>query len=154
MMIIGFDPSLLKTGYAVLDTGKMKVVSAGQIRTDAKDGLYGRLQEIFTEAGEIIDKHKPEAAVFEESFYHKNVKSANILAQVRSILAVQSKMKGCELYFYSPNTIKKCSTGKGHASKEQVMFMIKRIFSISEDIPDDVSDAIAAAYTFISRRGV
>jgi len=154
MIIAGFDPSLLKTGYAVLDTKKMTVLSAGQIKTDPKQNLYSRLYNIFNEAGGVLERFKPKCAVFEESFYHKNVKSANILSQVRGILAVRAKIEGCELYFYSPNTIKKCMTGKGHASKEQVMYMVKSVFSINQDIPDDVSDAIAIAYTYISRSGL
>ncbi len=151
MKIIGFDPSLKQTGYAIIEYPDLNILSAGFISTDSKDEFPNRIEHIYDNAFNIIKKYKIEHAAFEESFYNKNVKSANILAQVRAILILAAKKNKCTISLFAPNTIKKAVVGKGHASKEQVAYMIKTIFDIEKELPDDVSDAIAIAYTFITR---
>ncbi|MDD3803766.1 MAG: crossover junction endodeoxyribonuclease RuvC, partial [bacterium] len=110
-----------------------------------------RIYEIFLNAGEILEKHRIEHSAFEESFYYKNVRTSNILSQVRTALIISCMEHKLTVSVFSPNNVKKCVTGRGHASKEQVLFMVRQIFSITEDVPDDVSDALAVAYTFIAR---
>lgn len=151
MRIIGFDPSLKSTGYALVDHPAMNIISAGIIDTDPKVPFPERIEEIYANAVKLMKQHKPESAVFEESFYSKNVKSAIRLAQVRAVLILAARQCGADVSLFAPNMIKKAVTGKGHASKQQVAFMINRIYDIESDIPDDVSDALAAVYTFISR---
>jgi len=153
MKIIAFDPSLRQTGYAIVDFPSLDIVSGGIITTDPREEFPDRIYEIFTKAKELFTDfgNGLEHAVFEESFYNKNVKSANKLAQVRAVLIIAAKEAGCATELYAPNTIKKAVTGKGHASKQQVAFMVKKIYNIDTDIPDDLSDALAVAYTFNSR---
>lgn len=151
MNVIGFDPSLKQTGYAVVDTDTREVVTAGVIKTKAEKDLNERIYEIFLNAGEILEKHRIEHSAFEESFYYKNVRTSNILSQVRTALIISCMEHKLTVSVFSPNNVKKCVTGRGHASKEQVLFMVRQIFSITEDVPDDVSDALAVAYTFIAR---
>lgn len=151
MRIIGFDPSLKSTGYAVVDHPSMSIVSAGIIDTDPAMPFPERIEEIFANACRLMKEHKPDSAVFEESFYSKNVKSAIRLAQARAVLILAARQHKANVSLFAPNMIKKAVTGKGHASKQQVAFMINTIYDIDRDIPDDVSDALAAVYTFISR---
>ncbi|MGE3062083.1 MAG: crossover junction endodeoxyribonuclease RuvC [bacterium] len=151
MNIIGFDPSLRQTGYAIVDAEKQKIITAGVIKTNSEKDLNERIFEIFRNAGEILEKHNVSHSAFEESFYHKNVRTSNILSQVRTALIISCMERGLTISVFSPNNIKKCVTGRGHASKEQVLYMIKQIFKITEDVPDDVSDALAIAYTFLAR---
>lgn len=47
---------------------------------------------------------------------------------------------------YSPREVKKSVVGNGAASKEQVMYMVKKLLSLKkENIKFDESDAIAVA---------
>lgn len=151
MIIIGLDPSLKQTGYALIEYPSLQIVKAGIISTSSGDEYYKRIKIIYDEIFELIEKNKPIHAAIEESFYSKNVKTANQLAQVRIILILAAMQNDLTISLFSPNSIKKAVTGRGHASKEQVAYMVKEIFNIDKDIPDDVSDALATAYTFISR---
>ncbi len=151
MRIIGFDPSLKQTGYAVVEHPSMDIISAGIISTDSGEDFHARIKSIYDEAFDLIRKVNAKHAAFEESFYSKNVSSANKLAQVRIVLVLAAMQNGLTISLFAPNSIKKAVTGRGHASKEQVAFMVKNIFNVDKDIPDDVSDALAAVYTFTSR---
>ncbi|MEO0234914.1 MAG: crossover junction endodeoxyribonuclease RuvC [candidate division WOR-3 bacterium] len=151
MKVIGFDPSLKQTGYAIVND-TFKIITAGIIKTDSEEKLENRLYEIFFESDSILQKFQPDFAVFEESFYHKNVKTTSILSMVRSALIVSCVKNGIKIRFFSPNLIKKSITGKGHSTKEQVQFMVKYIFKIEKDLPYDVSDALAVTYTFLNRK--
>ncbi|MEO0288263.1 MAG: crossover junction endodeoxyribonuclease RuvC [candidate division WOR-3 bacterium] len=151
MKVIGFDPSLKQTGYAIVNDS-LKIITAGIIKTDSEEKFENRLYEIFYESDSILQKFKPEFAVFEESFYHKNVKTTSILSMVRSALIVSCVKNGTKIKFFSPNLIKKSVTGRGHSTKEQVQFMVKTIFKIEKNLPYDVSDALAVTYTFLNRK--
>jgi crossover junction endodeoxyribonuclease RuvC len=52
---------------------------------------------------------------------------------------------GLEIAEYSPNHIKKCVVGAGHAGKEQVQFMVKRLLPACGVARADAADALAAA---------
>lgn len=151
MKIIGFDPSLSSTGYAVVEIQNNKILSAGLIKTNPKIDTHERIFEIYKNVKDIIAKHDAEHAALEESFYGKNVKTSNLLAQVRMVIIIACMEHGMSVSLFSPNSIKKCITGRGHASKEQVLYMVREIFGLEESLPDDVSDALATAYTFITR---
>jgi crossover junction endodeoxyribonuclease RuvC len=55
---------------------------------------------------------------------------------------------------YAPRKVKSAVVGNGSATKEQVQYMIKRIFEI-ENIPKqyDISDALAVAYCGLTNIG-
>jgi len=149
--VVGFDPSLKQTGYAIVKDD-FEIVTAGIIKTDQDESIEKRLYEIFFESDLIIQKFKPEFAVFEESFYHKNVKTTSILSMVRSAILVSCVKNNVKVKFFSPNLIKKSITGRGHSTKEQVQFMVRTIFKIDKSLPYDVSDALAVTYTFLNRK--
>lgn len=151
MIVLGLDPSLKQTGYALVRHPELSIISAGTINTNPNLDYHVRIKSIYDEAFELIKSSRADHAALEESFYSKNVASANKLAQVRIILVLAAMQNNLTISLFSPNRIKKAVTGRGHASKEQVAYMVKNIFSIEKSIPDDVSDALAAAYTFISR---
>jgi len=149
--VVGFDPSLKQTGYAIVKDD-FEIVTAGIIKTDQDESIEKRLYEIFFESDLIIQKFKPEFAVFEESFYHKNVKTTSILSMVRSAILVSCVKNNVKVKIFSPNLIKKSITGRGHSTKEQVQFMVRTIFKIDKSLPYDVSDALAVTYTFLNRK--
>ena len=151
MNVIGFYPSLLQTGYAIVNVEKQKVIAAGVIKTESSMDINERIFEIFSNSKDILNKYEIEHSAFEESFYHKNVRTSNLLSQVRTALIISCMERDITISVFSPNNIKKCITGRGHASKEQVLYMVKQIFNLTENVPDDVSDALAIAYTFIMR---
>jgi crossover junction endodeoxyribonuclease RuvC len=55
---------------------------------------------------------------------------------------------------YAPREIKQSIVGNGSASKEQVAFMVKKIFKLNDEAlkSTDVSDAIAIAWCGANRK--
>ena len=46
---------------------------------------------------------------------------------------------------YSPNQIKKTVVGQGHASKEQVSYMVQQLLKLNKAPQADAADALAGA---------
>ena len=88
----------------------------------------------------------------ENVFYGKNVQSAIKLGQAKSsvMLAEHNNIVSKE---FSPREIKQSIVGNGSASKEQVAFMVKKIFKLDDKVlkKNDISDAIAVAWCGINR---
>ena len=70
------------------------------------------------------------------------VRSARIDRAIALLAAAQA---GLEIAEYTPNHIKKCVVGAGHAGKEQVQFMGRRLLPACGVEQADAADALAAA---------
>ena len=86
MVIIGFDPGLTNTGYAVLrkKSNEITMVECGLISPKKGKEVSERLYTIFFETNNLIKKFKPEVLYVENVFYGKNVQSAIKLGQAKS----------------------------------------------------------------------
>jgi crossover junction endodeoxyribonuclease RuvC len=58
---------------------------------------------------------------------------------------------GLQIAEYAPNHIKKCVVGAGHADKQQVQFMVRRLLPLSRVEQADAADALAAAIAHAHR---
>ena len=68
------------------------------------------------------------------------------VAKTIGALLLTLRLNNIGFYEYTPSQIKQAVTGYGRAGKEQIKFMIKSIFNMSEvPTPDDAADAIAIA---------
>ena len=88
MRVIGVDPGLAVTGFGIIDK-KDNTISAhsyGTIRPPKGVQLADRLGYLFDEITVLIDKYKPEILAIEDTFYHKNFKSAMVLGQARGTI--------------------------------------------------------------------
>jgi crossover junction endodeoxyribonuclease RuvC len=153
MILLGIDPSLNSTGYGVikLEGSKLLYVSSGIIKAGKEDELENKLLNISNIISEIIKEFKPQKIGIEETFVNVNFQSSLKLGMVRGALILTCANAGIKINHISPNLIKKCVTGQGKATKEQVSFMIKRLIS---GIPpekvfktEDETDALAVAIT-------
>jgi crossover junction endodeoxyribonuclease RuvC len=83
------------------------------------------------------------------------VKSALILGQAKGAILLAAANSNVPTVEYAPRKIKSVVTGNGSATKEQVQFMVKRIFKI-DNMPKvyDVSDALAIAYCGLTNIGI
>jgi len=85
--ILGIDPGLQVTGYAVLENraGKPHICEAGVIRTaKSKSGsadLALRLESLYSGIVEILEEFRPQAMVLEQVFAHyKHPRTAVLMA--------------------------------------------------------------------------
>jgi crossover junction endodeoxyribonuclease RuvC len=150
MVIIGFDPGLSHTGYAVLNKegNNINLVQCGLISPKRNKSLSERLFIIFSETNKVIEDFNPNLVVIENVFYGKNVQSAIKLGQAKASIMLSSEKYNVDMVDYTPREIKQSIVGNGAASKEQVEFMVKKIFKLDDTMlkRNDISDAIAVAW--------
>ena len=148
MRIIGIDPGTTVTGIGIVETtnGKVCTIYYDCLNLNSKDTLPSRLKKIYDECYQCIKRFEPDEFAIETAFYGKNVQSAMKIGYARGVsilCALHNKVPTSE---YSPREVKKSVVGKGAASKDQVLFMIKTLLNIkSEKIKVDESDALAIA---------
>ena len=147
-MILGIDPGYSITGFSVIsDKQPSRILDCGVIRTTPDLLFSARLATLQIELESILDRFKPLACSIEKVFFSVNKKSAMEVAQARGVVVATVARRSIPIYEYSPSQIKKAVTGSGRANKEDIAFMIKKLFSLKEVIAqDDACDAVAIAF--------
>ena len=149
MIVIGIDPGSRKTGFGVIEQSgnRYHILDYGTIKTKPKQSVSERLAVIYAGLQDALRRNGPEEAAIEEVFYSKNPKSAITLGQARGVALLALQQSGIPIYEYAARRVKQSMVGNGAASKEQVQYMVKKIFNAGdEDIPEDAADALAIAF--------
>ncbi len=144
--ILGVDPGLAATGYAVVagDGGKFSVLEAGTIRTDPREPLPERLAKIHDVLAGALDRFDPHGVAVEEVFLGQNAPSAMATAEVIGVVKLLAR--GRTLRTYPPRQVKKWICGNGSAPKEQMLAMVKAVVGgEGSRWSDHAGDAIALA---------
>jgi crossover junction endodeoxyribonuclease RuvC len=149
MKILGIDPGLQVCGYACVDTSSPKVdlVEAGVFRTTGKPAIENRLNQIAGDIDALLAKFEPEVVAVEQLYSHyAHPRTAILMGHARGVILQRCSAAGIEVKSFVATRIKKCITGSGHASKEQIQKTIKTILALKElPKPPDVADAVAVA---------
>ena len=147
MRILGIDPGLEITGYAVLDTTgpNTAIVDAGIIRTNRRHELAKRLAVLSKELRELLDEHNPDVLAVEELYSHYRFPRTGILmGHARGVILQAAADAGMKVRAYSATRVKKSITGSGRADKQQVQRAVKQHFKLKKlPTPADVADALA-----------
>ena len=149
MRILGVDPGLVNTGYAVIEQtgGRLQAVEGGVITTKSADPLAERLHTIFGDIREVISRLRPDAMAIEDLHSRAAfVKTAILMGHARGVICLAAAEAGVAVVPYSATQIKKVLTGNGRAPKSQMQLAIQRELALAA-IPDppDVADALAVA---------
>lgn len=122
--VLGVDPGLAATGYAVLSGTSLesvRILAQGTIRTSPKTPVEGRIGEIHDRLEQIAKTHMPNALVIEDHFNRKNAPGAGLmLGPVIGVVALLSHRMHLPFSTISPRELKHRITGYGGASKESV----------------------------------
>jgi crossover junction endodeoxyribonuclease RuvC len=162
LRILGIDPGLNITGYAVLETesGRLKVIEAGVVRGKSKDSLVARLAEIHDGVADVIATLRPAAMALEQLYSHYDHPRTSILmGHARGVICLAAAKAGIDVSSYSATQIKKILTGNGRAPKSQMQTAIQRELRLAKlPEPADVADALAIAlchyYLGCKRQGI
>lgn len=152
MRVMGIDPGLACTGYAVLElaAGQIEIVEVGVIRTKAEQKMEIRLKTIYHGLKEVLTDHKPSCLAVEQVFAGVNIQSTIKLAHARAMAVLLAGENNLEFSEFTPREVKQNVTGNGNASKEQVQFMVKNILRLEQiPKPNDAADAIAVAISIL-----
>jgi len=145
--ILGLDPGLAQMGWGVIEVSGSRLVhiAHGVIATKPASGLGVRLMTLHRELSLVIQNHAPAAIAVEQAFVARDPQAALKLGHARAVALLAAAQAGLEIAEYAPNLVKKCVVGAGHAGKEQVQFMVKRLLPACGVTQADAADALAAA---------
>jgi crossover junction endodeoxyribonuclease RuvC len=148
MIILGIDPGLDRTGWAILEKkgSALNLLDSGLIHTKSSTPLPERLEFIFDNLNSIALKWKPISAAIEEMFLNKKTNTQANTVHARGVILLACTKAGLSITSYNPKTIKKNVSGNGSADKLQMQKIVKMILRLKEiPQPDDVADAMATA---------
>jgi len=151
MRVLGVDPSLRCTGYAVLDgdRNRQKVLEYGIVRTRSGEPLEEAISRIADVIEEVVRRHGPDCLAIEEVFTARNSRVALQLGHVRGAVILICQRQGLATVPYAATRIKETVAGYGRAAKEQVQHMVVKTLGLTKTPPPDAADALAAALTHI-----
>ncbi|MEE8532120.1 MAG: crossover junction endodeoxyribonuclease RuvC [Alphaproteobacteria bacterium] len=147
MRLLGLDPGLRKTGWGVIDVAgnRLRHVAHGTVTTDNGKPLSLRLVQLHEGLRDIIARYRPDAAAVEETFVNRNAVSTLKLGQARGVVLLAPALAGVPASEYATNLVKKSIVGSGHAGKEQVAEMVRRLLPGCLPEGSDAADALAVA---------
>jgi len=156
MRVFGIDCGTEVTGFGVVETSErsrdaqLQFQVMGAIRLAKNQSLPMRLEQVFDELTEALERWQPDTVAIEEVFYSVNAKSALKLGQVRGVALLAAARLRIPVAEYAPLKIKSSVVGYGLAKKEQVQFMVARLLGLAElPQPADAADALAIAICHI-----
>lgn len=155
MRIIGIDPGIAITGYALVEESgsDFRCTASGCIRTDKDLPSETRLRKIHEQLLDLISEYKPDALAVEKIFFSKNVRTAFQVGEARGVIILTAALKDLQLFEYTPLQVKQAVAGYGKAEKVQVQKMVQMLLKLSS-IPkvDDEADAMAVALCHLQSR--
>lgn len=147
--ILGLDPGLRHTGWGLIESkGQgLRYIASGVINPSVKEeSLALRLAELFEKLKDVVKTCAADEAVVEEVFVNKNPGSTLKLGMARGVVLLVPAHLEVPVFEYTANQVKKSVVGAGHADKNQVMFMVRRLLPTAPvDMKPDAADALAAA---------
>jgi crossover junction endodeoxyribonuclease RuvC len=144
--ILGIDPGLRLTGFGVIEkTGQtLRYITSGVVKVPVTE-LPERLKVILSSVSEIISLHQPMEVAIEKVFVNVNPQSTLLLGQARGAAICAAVLQNLPVAEYTALQVKQAVVGNGHAKKEQVQEMVKRLLNL-EGVPSaDAADALACA---------
>jgi crossover junction endodeoxyribonuclease RuvC len=150
--ILGIDPGLRLTGFGVIEKvgEKLNYIASGTIKTTIGKGadiedLPSRLKIILDGLFEVIETYAPEQVAVEKVFVNVNPQSTLLLGQARGAAISAAVIRNLSVAEYTALQVKQSVVGNGHAAKEQVQEMVKRLLKLPAIPRPDSADALACA---------
>lgn len=146
--VLGIDPSLRGSGYAVLDYGAdgvARILEAATLKLKPKLSMPECLGAIGNQVDDFLNQHSVDHVAVEQTIYVQNFQTAQILGAARGAAIAAAAMRGLPVFEYAPLRVKQAVVGKGRASKEQVARTVQNITGMNFELRFDESDAAAVA---------
>ncbi len=146
LRILGIDPGLRVTGFGVIEKNgaSLSYIASGCVKSGDAD-LADRLKTILGGLREVIRTHQPQQVALEKVFVNVNPQSTLALGQARGTAICAVVDAGLPITEYTALQVKQAVVGNGHAKKEQVQEMVKRLLRLSGVPGADAADALACA---------
>ena len=148
MYVLGIDPGLSVTGYAVVEQvgGRPRAVAAGALRTAAGEPITTRLLELHDDLGRLIAQYRPSEVAVEQVFVNRNLQTATSVGRASGVILLAAAEAGLPVTEYTPSAVKMAVCGAGDAGKAQVQAVVAmRLGLEAAPAPADAADALAIA---------
>jgi crossover junction endodeoxyribonuclease RuvC len=122
----------------------LRYVTSGCVKSGEGD-LAMRLKAILDGLREVIAAHAPTAVAVEKVFVNVNPQSTLALGQARGTAICAAVIAGLPVAEYTALQVKQSVVGNGHAAKEQVQHMVRRLLELPGEPSADAADALACA---------
>jgi crossover junction endodeoxyribonuclease RuvC len=123
---------------------KLSYVASGTIKSGEGE-LPARLKVILEGLAEVIATYHPEQVAIEKVFVNVNPQSTLLLGQARGAAISAAVLRDLPVAEYTALQVKQSVVGNGHAAKEQVQEMVKRLLKLPAVPKPDSADALACA---------
>jgi crossover junction endodeoxyribonuclease RuvC len=155
--VVGLDPGLHRTGYAVLEAVREQnawqphICEAGILRAPPArrrvEALAERLRILHDSLVEVLQEWQPAALAIEQLYSHyAHPRTAILMAHARGVFLLAGAVRRLPVIGYPATRIKKLITGSGRASKAQIQYAIAAQLHLDRlPQPPDVADALAVA---------
>ncbi|HLA66376.1 MAG TPA: crossover junction endodeoxyribonuclease RuvC [Acidimicrobiia bacterium] len=157
MFVLGIDPGLSRTGYAIVGSaaGRLAAVAAGVIRTTPSAPVAARLVELYADLECLIEEYHPGEAAIEEVFVNRNLQTATAVGRASGVAILAAARSGITVHEYTPSAVKMAVAGYGDADKAQVQAMVARRLGLAAvPGPADAADALAVALCHLQGAGL
>jgi crossover junction endodeoxyribonuclease RuvC len=122
----------------------LRYVTSGCVKSGQGE-LAARLKTILEGLREVIALHGPTAVAVEKVFVNVNPQSTLALGQARGTAICAAVIAGLPVAEYTALQVKQSVVGNGHAAKEQVQHMVRRLLALPGEPSADAADALACA---------
>jgi crossover junction endodeoxyribonuclease RuvC len=123
---------------------KLHYVTSGCVKSGEGD-LAQRLKTILEGLNQVIAAHGPLEVAVEKVFVNVNPQSTLALGQARGTAICAAVLAGLPVSEYSALQVKQSVVGNGHARKDQVQHMVRRLLALPGEPSPDAADALACA---------
>jgi crossover junction endodeoxyribonuclease RuvC len=120
-------------------------LGSGRIVSDERESLATRLATILEGLAEVIRTFGPVEVAVEKVFVNVNPQSTLLLGQARGAAICAAVIARLPVSEYTALQVKQAVVGQGHARKEQVQEMVKRLLKLPGVPGTDAADALACA---------
>lgn len=158
MRILGIDPGTARCGYGLIEVsakdGSISWIGHGCIETDKLLRDSERLNRVFNDIMNLIEKFRPDQIAIELLFLFNNQKTVMKISEARGVILLACAKKGLALqtFEYTPMQVKLAVTGYGRSEKKEVLQEVIKALSPGRNISsgkkdgfDDAADALAVA---------
>jgi crossover junction endodeoxyribonuclease RuvC len=144
--ILGIDPGLRVTGFGLIEKQGQRIayLTSGCIRT-ADGSLPDRIRTILEGLTEVMAEGRPDQVAVEKVFVNVNPQSTLLLGQARGAAICAAVLRALPIAEYTALQVKQAVVGNGHAKKEQVQEMVRRLLKLPGQPSPDAADALACA---------
>src|SRR3954471_5897949 len=117
--ILGLDPGLQVTGYAVLEASDSgpKICEAGVIRSaEGRDpaDMARRIRTLYDGLCEVLEQYSPAAMAVEQLYAHyDHPRTAILMAHARGAFLLAGAQRSIPVISYAATRVKKLVTGSG-----------------------------------------